>query len=209
MAYIELVEKEDAPSEVFLLYEKGEENYGRVLETWKAIAHNPAIFQAYLPYVRAIFSPGALDDRIKDLVAIRIAYLLECRYSISHRVASARNQAIPEQDIVAVADPASHDFSDAEQAALAFAEELTTGADDVPYHDNRQVVSQETLEAVKQHFSDAEIAELAISVGLWNALARFHRVMDFDLDMPAPPPELDVVDGAWLDTSTGQTLPSD
>jgi hypothetical protein len=30
-----------------------------------------------------------------------------------------------------------------------------------------------------------------MSVSLWNALARFHRVMDFELDMPAPPPALD------------------
>jgi hypothetical protein len=30
-----------------------------------------------------------------------------------------------------------------------------------------------------------------MSIAVWNALSRFHRVMDFDLDMPAPPPYLD------------------
>ena len=87
--------------------------------------------------------------------------------------------------------PAEHDYSPAEQAALAFAEELTTQVDDISYAENPQGVGAETLQRVKEHYSDAEIAELALSVSLWNALTRFHRVMDLELDMPAPPPELD------------------
>jgi hypothetical protein len=28
------------------------------------------------------------------------------------------------------------------------------------------------------------------TIGLWNALARFHRLMGFELDMDAPPDEV-------------------
>ena len=56
---------------------------------------------------------------------------------------------------------------------------------------NPQGVSAETLQQLKAHFSDAEISELTVTIGLWNALTRFHRVMDLELDMPEPPPELD------------------
>jgi hypothetical protein len=30
-----------------------------------------------------------------------------------------------------------------------------------------------------------------LSVAVWNVLSRFHRVMQFDLDMAAPPPGVD------------------
>lgn len=192
MAFIELVEKQGAPPEVLEVYEAGEAVYGQVLEAWKAIAHNPAILNGYLPYVRAVFGPGPLEQRTKDLVAVRICYLNQCLYSLSHRVFSARNQGIADEDLEGLADPGTHDFTAAEKAALAFAEELTTGPIAVGYAENPQVVSANTLAAVKVHFSDAQINDLAITVGLWNLLTRYHRVMDFDLDMPAPPAALDV-----------------
>lgn len=120
-----------------------------------------------------------------------MAYIRLVEKEEVHRVASSRKQGIPDQDLVGLLDPPRHNFSEAEQAALAFTEELTTQVDDISYADNPQGVRVDTLQRLKDHFSDTEIAELGITVGLWNALSRFHRVMDFDLDMPAPPPELD------------------
>jgi alkylhydroperoxidase family enzyme len=52
-------------------------------------------------------------------------------------------------------------------------------------------VSKQTISRVEQHFGDAEIVELAMSVSMWNLLSRFLRVMDFELDMEPPPPELE------------------
>jgi alkylhydroperoxidase family enzyme len=57
----------------------------------------------------------------------------------------------------------------------------------VTYEDAPQAVSSETLTALKNEFSDVEILELSMSVSVWNALSRFHRVMGFDLDMPEAP----------------------
>lgn len=191
MAFIDLVEKEGAPREVLATYEKGEAVYGRVLETWKALAHNPAIYEAYLPYVRAIFGPGALDAKTKDLVALRISHLNHCRYSLSHRVSSARTQGLTEEEIAGVIAPSGHEYDAATLAALDYASELTLLPSEVAFTDNRQAVSSEVLIAVKQHFTDAQISELTVTIGLWNALNRFHRVLDLDLDMPAPPSVLD------------------
>ena len=191
MAFIDLIEKEDAPPEVLAAYEKGEAVYGRVLETWKAIAHNPAIYEAYLPYVRAVFGSGTLDSKTKDLVALRISFLNHCRYSLSHRVASARAQGLTEQEITGVADPHAHPYDPNDLAALDYAEELTLLPSQIAYTSNPQAVSSEVLMTLKEHFSDAQISELTVTIGLWNALNRFHRVLDLDLDMPPPPEELD------------------
>jgi uncharacterized peroxidase-related enzyme len=192
MALIEVVEEEQAPPEVRAIYDKGRAASGLVMEAWKGNAHNPPVLEGYMHYVQAIFKPGPLDQRTKDLVALRICYLNQCLYSLSHRVHAARRQGLPEPDIAAVVDPANHDFTSREQAALAFAEELTLNVATVSYADGKQAVGAGTVTAVKAHFSDAEINDLAVSVGLWNLLTRYHRVMDFDLDMAKPPPPLDI-----------------
>jgi AhpD family alkylhydroperoxidase len=191
MTWIELVDPAQAEGELADAFAAGEAVYGKVLEAWKAVAHVDGAFPAYLPYLRRAVGPGQVDPRIKDLAAIRVGMLNGCRYSVSHRVASARKAGVPEEDILGVADPERAGFDERLSAALAFAEELTLAPPAVPPTDAPQAVSDATLARIKAAFDDAEIAELALSVSLWNALSRFHRVLALELDMPEPPAALD------------------
>lgn len=191
MTWIDLVDPEQAEGELAEAFAAGEAIYGKVLEAWKAVAHVEGAFPAYLPYLRSAVGPGRVDARIKDLTAIRVGMLNGCRYTVSHRVASARKAGVPDEDIVAVADVTSAGFDERLAAALAFAEELTLAPPQVPASQAPQAVSTETLTRMEAVFGDAERAEIALSVSLWNALSRFHRVLALEMDMPDPPAELD------------------
>jgi alkylhydroperoxidase family enzyme len=185
-----LVSKEDAPPEVRAVYEAAEPVYGRLLHTWQALAQRPEIFTAYLPYLRSIIGPGELEQRIKELVEVRTVVLCRCLYSTSHRVRSARAAGVPEEDIVAVARGELDGFDSRERLALELASALTVSPASVSYADAPQVVSGEMLSALRAEFTEPQIVELVAVIGLWNALARFHRVMGFELDMDAPPDEV-------------------
>jgi AhpD family alkylhydroperoxidase len=182
-----LVSKDEAPPEVRELFEGGEAVYGRVLHTWQALAQRPEIFVAYLPYLRSIIGPGELDQRIKELVEVRTVVLNRCLYSTSHRVRSARAAGVSEEDVVAVARGDLAGFDERERVALELCEELTLRPAAVAYADAPQLVDSSWLGRLRSLFSDPEIVELVATIGLWNALARFHRVMGFELDMDAPP----------------------
>jgi AhpD family alkylhydroperoxidase len=185
-----LVSSEDAPPEVQQVYASGEAVYGRLLHTWQALAQRPEIFVAYLPYLRSIVGPGALDQRLKELVEVRTAVLNRCLYSTSHRVRSAKAAGVPEGDLVAVARGELDRFDERERLALGLCEELTLNQASVPYADAPQLVDEAMLSSLKEHFSDPEIVELVATIGIWNALVRFHRLMGFELDMEAPPQEI-------------------
>lgn len=193
MPFVKLVDPADAPPETQAAFEAGAQAYGKVLDAWRMIAHNPGAFEAYFPFVRSVFAPGALDQRIKELTAVRVTLLNHCRYSLTHRLFSARKQGISDHELLGLIEVDEERYTEAELAALAFADELTTRPHAMTFRENPQGVSPETLERVRSLFSDPEIAELALSVSLWNMLTRLFRVMDFDLDMPAPPPEMDAV----------------
>jgi AhpD family alkylhydroperoxidase len=182
-----LVSKEDAPPEVRAVYDQAEPVYGRLLHTWQALAQRPEIFTAYLPYLRSIIGPGELEQRIKELVEVRTVVLNRCLYSTSHRVRSARAAGVPEEDIVAVARGELDGFDSRERLALELAYELTVRPASVAYADAPQLASPELLARARAEFSEPQIVELVAVIGLWNALARFHRVMGFELDMDAPP----------------------
>jgi AhpD family alkylhydroperoxidase len=184
---VALVSKDDAPPEVRAVFEGGEAQYGRVLHTWQALAQRPEIFVAYLPYLRSIVGPGELEQRIKELVEVRTAVLNRCLYSTSHRVRSARAAGVPEEDLVAVARGQLSGFDEREQIALKLCEELTVRPPSVAFADAPQLVDTGVLERLRSSFTDPQIVELVATIGLWNALARFHRVMGFELDMDPPP----------------------
>lgn len=195
MPLVRMVERDEVPPSTQQTFDAGVKLYGKVLDAWRVIAHNPAVFDTYLPFLQAVFAPGALDARIKQLSAVRVTLLNHCRYSLSHRVDAARKQGIPDEDLIALArlDQNRDRFTEKELAALDFTDELTTRVDDVSSNDEPLGVTADTLARVRNMFSDAELVELAMSVSLWNLLTRFLRVMDFDLDMQAAPPEMEAV----------------
>ena len=185
MALVRLLERDEAAPAAQAVLDAGHQLYGKHLNTWRALAQRPEIFVAYLPYLRAVAGPGVLDQRLKELVQVRVVVLNHCLYSTSHRVRSAKAAGVPEEDVVSAA---RGDASDPrEQLALNLAEILTLGPGAVEYAEAPQLVPPEMLERLRTAFSEPEIVELVAAISLWNALARFHRVMGFDLDMDPPP----------------------
>lgn len=187
MAWVELLGIEDVDGTAREMAESGAAQYGQVLNTWAAILNRPEIFAAYLPFLRSVAGPGTLDPKLKDMSAFLVGVLNNCRYTVSHRAASAQRNGVDEATLLAVASGQWSDFDDTTRAVLRFTEELTTLPSVVSYNDSPLVVDQATLDELASALTDAERVELTMSVSVWNALARFHRVMGFELDMPEPP----------------------
>jgi alkylhydroperoxidase family enzyme len=187
MAYIRLAEIDELEGVPREVAESGQAQYGKVLETWKAIMNKPDMFGAYLPFLRTVAGPGVMDAQLKDACALYVGYLNHCQYTVSHRATSAAAKGVTDEqmrDIVAA------DWSEMPanwQAALELTRELTLNPQNESYADLPQAATTATLAEAKKHFNDVELLELCMTIAMWNALSRFHRVMDFDLDMPEAP----------------------
>jgi AhpD family alkylhydroperoxidase len=169
----------------------GQEQYGQLLNTWRALFHRPEIFAAYLPFLRSVAGPGRVDPVVKDLSAMLVGVLNGCRYTVSHRCASARRNGVSETDLIAAAAGQLDMFAPPVRAALMFTRQLTLAPPGTPWTVRPAGVTDDVLDDVAAHFDEGQRVELAMSVSVWNALSRFHRVMQFELDMPAPPPAVD------------------
>lgn len=163
------------------------EAYGEVLNTWAGIGNSPGLLATYLPFLRRLNGPGALEVRIKNLVAVRVAVLNHCRYTASHRCTSSLAGGVTEEELAAVADGDFEDFTAQERLALRLADEMTVALPNVPVGDGPTGVPSSLRDEAQRTFSPAALVELVMCISMWNALSRFHRVMDFELDMPKPP----------------------
>lgn len=190
MTFVRLAGEEDIADVDREMVESGRAQYGGLLETWRAILRKPGLFDAYLPFLRQVAGPGGLDD-VKAVTALLVGHLNNCRYTVSHRLAAARRVGVDDEIAIAAIEHRWDAFPPAWQAALEATEVLTLAPATVAYSDQPQLLDAGLRERLSEHFTDEQLVELIMSIAAWNALARFHRVMGFDLDMPVPPAELE------------------
>ncbi len=78
---IEPVEKEQAPEAVRRIYDALEKQRGRPPgNLHKMLAHKPDVLRTFLPFYGAIWTSGALPDRLKELAYLRASILNGCAY---------------------------------------------------------------------------------------------------------------------------------
>ncbi|MCC2677084.1 MAG: hypothetical protein K0R58_4031 [Ramlibacter sp.] len=115
---------------------------------------------------------SALDKRLRELVNLRISQINGCAFCIDMHWADLLKQGVEPREVNAIAGwrEAHRFFGEKDRAALQWAEAVNA----IPH----RTPSDDDFALVKQHFSDAEIAELTFSVAsirAWNVLnASFH-----------------------------------
>jgi alkylhydroperoxidase family enzyme len=187
MALVPLVSEADAdPSDASALG-AGKAAYGQLLNAWRVVANRPGMFPTYLPFLRTIAGPGVLRQDIKELTAVRTTVLNRCRYTASHRCASAKSQGVTDAHLAAVAAGDFSGFDEALQVALELCDQLS-GIAAVPTAESETGVDAALLERAQALFDPAQLVELTMGIAMWNAVCRFHRPMGLELDMPVAPP---------------------
>lgn len=187
MALIQLVDPQTLEGKPREVTESGIEQYGQALNTWRAIMNKPDLFAAYLPFLRQIAGPGELDGELKDLSALYVSYLNHCQYTASHRSTSARAKGVTDDTMRDVVSEQWDALPERTRLALQLSKELTLMPNERSFTEAPQIVDAELISKLKLNFTEVELLELTMSISVWNALSRFHRVMGFDLDMPIAP----------------------
>ncbi|MGB3269060.1 MAG: carboxymuconolactone decarboxylase family protein [Rhodanobacter sp.] len=132
-----------------------------------SIQRHYAAMQPLLTLGQEIRARGHLDGKLVELVLMRCSQINGCAFCLDMHSKDARAAGETEQRLYLL--PAWREtrlFSESEQAALAFAEELT----ELPSHES---VSDALYAQLRQHFDEAAVIDLTLLVGLinsWNRL---------------------------------------
>jgi len=172
MARVELVEAKNARPEVQQIYEH--RLAGRPANVHKAMAHNP---QALTPFLAFYAAAGkSLDRKLWEMVYLRVSFIHGCEYCVQHHVASSKRVGLGPEDWTALKTGQLSRYNEAEQAALAYAERLTRAPGEI---------EEGTVADLKRHFSDQQMVDLHLLVGLVNLTNRFTAPLGLELEFPA------------------------
>jgi len=186
MARIPLVEETALDGYLKELHDGAEDRDWATRHVARAFDAHPEFLEQYLAFYypwhsNAEDAAGAarLSPRLKELVRLRIAILNGCRTCQSARLAE---ESVPEEHAVGIWDEdfaANPDYSPAELAAVGFAERMA-----VDHHG----IGDADIEALREHFDDAEILELMMMAGQYIGFGRTLAILQLEtVECPLPP----------------------
>ena len=177
MVHIAYAEREDSPdTEVF--FDHCEVLLGRVPHAMRIAARSPRVAQPLLGFMVAALRAeisGVLDVRTKTLVILKTSMINGCAYCIGHNTALGRSIGFSDEEIAELEGDfrSSQRFSDAEKAAIAWAEYLTERT----YRQHKEAMTN-----LKAHFSEEQIVEITMVSGFFNFWNRFVDGLQAELE---------------------------
>lgn len=140
---------------------------------FEVFANHPDLYTWYTEsFYGEVFRGGLVDRRIKELLRFRLSTVHGCRFCNQGNRLDALDAGLSDADLDAIVDDDLGHFSGHERAAIQLADQMLltnpTGN-----------LSDETYATLSPHFSDAEILELGLVLGILAGVAKF--LFAFDL----------------------------
>lgn len=134
------------------------------------MAHKPELLAALSELVGAVYGPGLLDAGLKRLIGEATSKAAGCFYCSAHAAHGAETQGVSREKIEAVWNfEDSPLFTEAERAAIS----LGMKAGRVPNE-----AADEDFEALRTHYSEAEIIEIVSVISMFGFLNRWNSTLD-------------------------------
>ena len=145
---------------------------GRLLNFYRALLHSPALASAWLDFNNAVRFQTGLDDRVRELVIVRVAYLNGATYVVDiHKARYAEPAGVTRAEVDALANwSRSKRFAPRERALLRYADAMTR---DVK-------VPSAAFNALRKHFGERSTVELTVLIAAYNMHTRLLRALDID-----------------------------
>lgn len=145
--------------------------YGRVLDAARVWARAPRLFLGVALLYGTIDRRGSpIAPALRSLLTVRVSQINACAFCVDVNTATLERRGVAPEKIAALADWRESPLFDArERAALDFAEAMT--------HSDG-VVTDGLVSALRAHWDEAAIVELAALIGFQNMSSKFNNALD-------------------------------
>jgi AhpD family alkylhydroperoxidase len=139
------------------------------------VSRLPKVAEA-LGALTAALKSGTLPPRLLELVRLRIAFHNQCRSCMSVRYQSAVDDGLTEDAVCSLERPAeAADLSDAERAALKFADLFAT---------NHLAIDESSYDELRRYLTEDELVELGMHCAVSLGVGRLTATWDVTDDVP-------------------------
>ena len=153
------------------------------LNVYRVLANAENVYPGWMLAGRAALTSPVLSRRLRELVVLRTAYLMDCAYELGQHNDIARTVGLTETEIKAVvsdSDWQTAGFDSVELAVLQLTSELVT----------ERGASAQLVDHVHTELGSEATVEVLMIIGRYAGLALMLNALDVDLDETARLPNL-------------------
>jgi AhpD family alkylhydroperoxidase len=154
------------------------------LNVYRALANAGNVFTGWMLAGHAALTSPVLPVRLRELVVLRTAYLMDCPYELGQHRDVARTAGVSDDEVTAVTSETGWqkaDFDTVEIAVLHLTTELLT----------TRRVAAELFDDVHTALGSEATVEVLMVINRYSGLALMLNALDVDLDesarLPIPP----------------------
>jgi len=181
MAWIRVVDENEAGQDLRKVYEKVKGSRGKVANILAVHSLHPPALQAHMDlYMAVMFGPSGLSREEREMIAVFVSSADQCPYCIQHHATALNHYWKSDEKLVAfMNDYRSIEVSPKMRAILDYAEKLTT----TPYA---------MVEADVQRLRDCELAdEDILTINLIASYFNFVNRVALELGVAFTPDEIE------------------
>lgn len=174
MARIPYAEKGQEAEGATPIYEQMEQGMGLVPNVVKLLGHSGPATQGMGALLDVYFNQLSIKPKLREIAYLTVSRFNGCAYCQGHHVPAGKQAGLTDGQIEQLDESGfdSDDFSDAERAVIRFA-----------YETSRDVKSSdEAMNALKQHYNNQEIAEIAYVAACANFIQRIGKNLEVELE---------------------------
>jgi len=169
MARISLIEPAQASLEVKEIYDT--KLKGKPGSIQKALGHRPTMLAGFLTFYASV--GRSLDRKLYEAVYLRTSLINGCHYCTQHHIQGAKRAGLTPDEMKALMAGNYSSFSEKEQVALRYDEKLTRTPD---------AATDTDFAELKKHFSDEQIVDLHMLIGLANLTNRVTGPLNLEVE---------------------------
>ncbi|MFV8816128.1 carboxymuconolactone decarboxylase family protein [Haliea sp. E17] len=159
------------------------------LGTMRMFAHCPEIAAGIIALGAGIKADRSLSERLIELVRLRVAFHNQCRSCMAIRYRDAVDAGVTEDLVCSLENPpATGELSDAEKAALDYADKFAN---------NHLSIDDRDFANLRRYFTEPQLVELGAWVAFCVGFGRLGAVWDMVEELP----------DAYRDKSAGPVTP--
>lgn len=173
MARVTPLGKDVLPAELHPVWDaftRGEKDFSNQASV---LAHSPEAFRHLYGLVLAMRESSDLSERLIEIAVVTTSKLNECPYCVAHHQDALERTGLPAESIAAILEPDVPGFSATELLVRDYARLLVErpwGIRDAVHED------------LRRHFSDRQIVELTVRVGLCTLFNKFNQALDVAME---------------------------
>lgn len=174
MTRIEPFKKEEAQGEVKKVLEGIEKQFGMIPNLFATIARYPGALKPILDLYQAIAKESSIEQKLQELANLEVSRINKCHYCLAHHTQMAKMSGLSDEQIKALkAGRVDESLSDKEKVVVEYARQVTLDAENV---------SDDLFAGLKSYFSESDIVNLTLIIGLMNVFNRFNGALGVELE---------------------------